>query len=505
MLLKMKTRRAQKRLERNFLIGCVIFGLMYLLSTHLFTAHVAYESLDHRISKASFKSSRGSLGKQQFAVSNTETKTTANNDKANVTHGETQKRQARNKPIFDIKRARRTPSVDYFTCCGVGHRLSKLADAHYLSLKIRAGLRVFFGFCEKQEIYSYFFGPQPLEELEEVAGKSGYDLFLKVKNDAPGFSRLRREGPNATCQCQKERLEEDFKFYSGLRSRFRAKPRVDAFRESLFFNHTVIGMHIRAGNNETGDFLKKNRAITNHFQWAENMAEQLETLTSNWIEPPILFIATDTVSMVSTFRSLLKGKMEVLELQQTRPENGEGVFFGQKSSIANEGRICLDGWEDAFTDAMILSYADVLIAARPSSFTQSLPMTMVLSTPKEKRKVRESFCEVNPSATAMQCYEDLIEWCCQGNTSFSLETIQNYDYRRMPDPNALNPQMIINQMEVRPRADPNSAWEARECIPTPKYTQRKCLPYYMPDRDSVQEAGQMAGHWKSARRKGKTT
>jgi hypothetical protein len=354
-----------------------------------------------------------------------------------------------------------------------------------LAKTLKSGLRVFFGFCDKQEVYSYLFGPQPLDELEEVVADSSGELFLRVKNDAPGFSRLRREGPNATCKCPEDRLVEDFKFYNSLRARFRARPKVEAFRQAYFTNHTVIGMHVRAGNNETGDFTNKNRSITDS-KWAESMAGQLLVLSSNWIEPPLLFIATDTSSMITNFRSLLEGKMQVVELSQKRPEQGQGVFFGASLHVLNEGEACLDGWESAFADMMILSHADVVVAARPSSFTQSLPMTMALSTPKANRKVLESFCEVNHLATAVRCYEDLIDWCCKGNTSFSLHTIHNYDYRRMPDMDILNTKKFMNQMDARPR-------DIRECIPTPKNPQRNCLPYDMPDKDHVEEAGRTVG------------
>ena len=200
--------------------------------------------------------------------------------------------------------------------------------------------------------------------------------------------------------------------------------------------------------------------------------------------------------MITTFRSLLEGKMQVVALSQNRPEEGQGVLFGESRHILNEGEACLDGWESAFADAMILSHADVVVAARPSSFTQSLPMTIVLSTPKANRKVLESFCEVNHLATAVRCYEDLIDWCCNGNTSFSLNTIQNYDYRRMPDMDILNSNKLINQMDVRPR-------EARECIPTPMNPQRECLPYDMPDKDHVEEAGRMIGLPPKPNRRGK--
>lgn len=39
-------------------------------------------------------------------------------------------------------------SVDYMACCGAGHRMSKLSEAHYLSKQLGFSLRVYWGYCD---------------------------------------------------------------------------------------------------------------------------------------------------------------------------------------------------------------------------------------------------------------------------------------------------------------------------------------------------------------------
>jgi hypothetical protein len=39
-------------------------------------------------------------------------------------------------------------SVDYMACCGLGHRLSKMADAYYLSQQLNFTLRGYWGYCD---------------------------------------------------------------------------------------------------------------------------------------------------------------------------------------------------------------------------------------------------------------------------------------------------------------------------------------------------------------------
>ena len=390
-------------------------------------------------------------------------------------------------------------SIDYFACCGAGHRFSKLADAYYVAKQLEFTVRVFFGFCANQEVFSYLFGPRPLNEAQLVEKiRAGFrtgndmniipDMYIKISNEVPGFKKITRYGrpsyANTTaCPCLDtggQRFYSDIELFTDLRdNRFRARDKVDAFRQDVFLGHTVIGLHIRAGNGEEGDFVTKNRTIQDIDRWCISMSSILVSLSKTFQkkEPPLLFVASDTVTVVSRLRTMLEGKMEVVDFQQDRIHHGEGVMFGGMGNVNNNGDECKKGWLDSFTDMMLLSHADVLVAGRPSSFTQSLPMTLTLSTPKSERKVLKSFCEVDPDATTFMCFEDLEDWCCNGNTSFSLHTIQKCDYRRMPQVGGLDLEEHSKQLKFRPRTFDG-------CIPTAtSYTD--CLPYEMPDEKSL--------------------
>jgi hypothetical protein len=43
---------------------------------------------------------------------------------------------------------RNISSVDYMACCGAGHRISKMADAYYLSKRLNFALRGYWGYCD---------------------------------------------------------------------------------------------------------------------------------------------------------------------------------------------------------------------------------------------------------------------------------------------------------------------------------------------------------------------
>jgi len=171
----------------------------------------------------------------------------------------------------------RAPSIDYFACCGAGHRMSKLADAYYLAKQLEFTVRVFFGFCGHQEVFSHLFEPRPinqaqiLEKIKAAASEGNHmytmpDMYIKVSNDVPGFRKIKRVGRSSesnttACPCHGsvgQRFDSDIEIFSDLRdNRFRGRDKVNDFRQRYFSGHTVIGLHVRAGNGEKGDFERK--------------------------------------------------------------------------------------------------------------------------------------------------------------------------------------------------------------------------------------------------------
>lgn len=330
-------------------------------------------------------------------------------------------------------------NVQYFACCGLGHRLIRQADAWYLAKKINFGLRSFWGFCDKLEVFSYLFGHPRPEDLEHVTSKN---LTLKIVNERKEFGGIYRLGSTdfeqeGACICQglEDRFESDRELYQQLRSRFLFRDESELFMRNLDFgNHTVIGMHLRAGNNETGDFEAKKRSfgMENIDQWVDNMCEHVKKIVSRRDPkyPPLLFIATDTPSLVGVFRAKLAGILPVIDFQQKRKE--DGVFFGTTQDMTKGGDDCLRGWVDAINDIYILSSADLILAARTSSFAQSMPFSMAF-TKRSDRKTRDSWCEVSPDAKGMRCYSEVMDWCCKGTSGFVLDGIlAGYEHARLP-------------------------------------------------------------------------
>lgn len=236
-------------------------------------------------------------------------------------------------------------SVDYFACCGLGHRLLRMSLAHYVAKQKGFSLRSFWGWCgEKQpiEVFSYLFRPNDIQEIQHVKSRN---QILPFYNEVPGFKVLIRTptlGNLSQCPCQSDQIAADLELYTSLRRRFRDKAVVDSFVEKNFKGKTVLGLHVRAGNGEVGDFVRKGRGIDNPSVWVSHVChllqEFLQQQASSLSKPVVLYIATDTPSMIDLFRQqMAPAGIPVLDYSQDgRLEEGKGVLFGESANVHNK-------------------------------------------------------------------------------------------------------------------------------------------------------------------------
>ncbi|GKY96995.1 hypothetical protein MPSEU_000658300 [Mayamaea pseudoterrestris] len=362
-------------------------------------------------------------------------------------------------------------SVDYHACCGLGHRLGRLSDANYVAQRLNLGLRSFWGFCGDLEVFYYLFGPQREHTLANVTDTGNY---LRISNNVKKMNPLTRWPSDETNGCDNrhcgfDKAAMDVAFYKDLMERFRFSPHVEKFRELYFRDKTVIGVHIRAGNGEGGDFVFKGRAIQNEAIWVDNLVLQVKNMAVS-SENPVLFVATDTERMIDMLRERLVNVMDVLHVQQRRPEEGRGIMFGEKTAVLNEGEECLHGWEMSLVDMILLSHADAVIVGRPSSFTQTMPMSMQFARPKSERKIAKPYCELDPEATEMRCYDTYSDWCCKGKTAFYMTQKKKEEYIHVP-------KVPFDLDEHRSGIHPRTSDRAK-CLGQHPGARQYCIPYH---------------------------
>ena len=157
--------------------------------------------------------------------------------------------QNQTNPLEDLS------SVDYFACCGLGHRLVRMSLAHFVARQRNLSLRSFWGWCGERhpvEVFSYLFRPYPANEVAHVQSKH---IIIPFHNEVPGFSAVVRKPTMSNlsqCRCHTDKIDADLELYLSLRRRFREASIVDDFVRHHFRNATVLGIHVRAGNGESG-------------------------------------------------------------------------------------------------------------------------------------------------------------------------------------------------------------------------------------------------------------
>jgi hypothetical protein len=315
---------------------------------------------------------------------------------------------------------------------GAGHRLCRTSTAWHLAKRFNlTHIKFQWKTCDAKTsvgppIFPYLFGNDTWE-IESNAGKPVYyGKEVLVRNDVYGYvsgqalknhfiplsSRYRQsDGPFL------EKLASDKELYQLLESRYMFRSAVLEFMQQHDFdNHFVIGLHLRAGNGEQAHFVESGRGIANETEFVTNLADSIghfiqsirkthpERLES---KPPLIFLATDTAYLVNSFTNRMTKEFGVntILFPQLRLKKNQGVTF---SALQGSGETCLQGWQAMFNDMFLLSHANVLIAAQKSTFTQSLPMSLVFD--RFRKEAGPHFCEVSMNATHMTCYQDLATW-----------------------------------------------------------------------------------------------
>jgi hypothetical protein len=345
-------------------------------------------------------------------------------------------------------------SIEYVACCGLGHRLARMSAAAHVAAIMGAGLHSQWGCCEEEDVFTYMFGDEPIVFEQKNTNSSsaaaagadamittttstesllatnfnGEPFHIQFRNEVPGMPNRNSIPPEQRCPATCGKRDTDFAFYSALMQRYKRRQLVLDFMEQQhqFSKHTVVGIHVRAGNGEGGDFAKKKRHIQDKNAFVESTVINILNLIQDAADPPLLFIATDTPHYVQSFREALRGKMDVIDLPQLRPTEGEGVLFGEHKEFKSHAKeTCENGWDAVFQDMMILSHADIVIAASDSSFTQAMPLSMALG--RQNRKIQASFCEVKGGdLRKMQCYESHDDWSCNGKQGTATNANQVY-------------------------------------------------------------------------------
>jgi hypothetical protein len=226
----------------------------------------------------------------------------------------------------------------------------------------------------------------------------------------------------------KQRTDEAL--YEMLRSRFMAihKDRFDRFFEKNRIDYSqslVVGLHLRLGNDNDKDFVRKNRLVSD----ISTLCKNLVLLLSDYLKrhslfdaarPVILFVATDGPVALHHLNATIRDHglpVKLVSLEQEEVEFIGGSFNLAGVSIDAQYQHCIKSWENSMVDMALLSMADVVIAGVYSSYVQSMPLSLVLSRHGETKWASDGsdkwpasfkpfppYCEVGPKGEIMTCH-----------------------------------------------------------------------------------------------------
>jgi hypothetical protein len=176
---------------------------------------------------------------------------------------------------------------------------------------------------------------------------------------------------------------------------------------------------------------------------------------------PMFFLATDSPKYIPIISSYTKQfGIETIVMPQDRVE--KGVTFTIK-----QGQKCPKGWYDMLLDDIILSFSDTLVAARHSTFTQSMPMPLMFDGASIKGIRGPIFCEVGDHGASIHkitatsglftCQVNSLSYLIfyLGKTMSCLEDMQTWLFRDNPSKtftystdDDVNVQEVIHHMTV---------------------------------------------------------
>jgi hypothetical protein len=293
--------------------------------------------------------------------------------------------------------AQRTPQMHYpdhngfrvemHADCGLGHRL--LRNAHIYHSARLAGYAVEVAWFPWAELFnntpllcasdpkkpaSFRFGNEPTE-MEALAVTGREPSIVQYPNLAVSKSlQFEFQGCHQEIRWEREvfgpaSCDHVAHFQLQLVSQLRDQwvHRLDKFLAEVVGNRRLIGLHVRTGNGESGDFVTKNR-----LQNVPAIVESFRNELSRYGDEDIaIFIASDAAEPATILKHYFPEV--VVEFSESKPLTGHVVGDwvapnSPASIIASGHALRIEQAFTAYADMLLLGMADDLYAAAWSSF-----------------------------------------------------------------------------------------------------------------------------------------
>ncbi|CAJ1945627.1 unnamed protein product [Cylindrotheca closterium] len=369
---------------------------------------------------------------------------------------------------------------------GIGHRMVRDTSAYHLAKGLDlARLKLQWGSCSKDtnwkgnegfdelSIFPHLFGNDLWNVPGTLSGPKREGKKVIARNDVYGYIPgesyktyhipIQREIYEGEDGPFFDKLQSDSEFYDKLVDSYMFKDEVEAFMEEHnFAEHEVIGIHLSAGNGEEKHKIEDERKFMKNILYLVSQYVRLMKMLYHdrfARRTPLIFLATDTPRLIPEVQAATeKFGVKTVVLDQIRVEDNEGVTY---KALAGKEETCLEGWKAMTSDMMLLSHSDVVIAARPSAFTQGLPLSRVFD--KHVDEEGPHYCEVGDDGNYMSCLEDKKTWLFRDNIRKVVPISRSQGINGLFDPEF--PQVVHNLLIQLPDVvHPNEFQEVKKFL-----------------------------------------
>jgi len=293
------------------------------------------------------------------------------------------------------------------------------------------------------------------KQLEQLQQQYHQGKSLVIRNDVAGYyagqvyknAQISLRQSQLSLDLWEEKLDMDADLYRNLLASFEAQhgaQMLEPFQnEHHWKQHYIVGLHIRDGNGEEQHFEQAQREIANSDEFLDNLVDTIQdylgaTNSSSSSrssrkevrrrfpgarprkKTPLIFVATDTASMVDQLqRRFARFHIPVVAVEQPRVPPHQGVSYSAWTAGTEH---CWHGWLYSMVDMALLAKSNIVIAARRSTFTQTMPRSLLLDEPEvemanQPKKSRffyhvrgYKFCEVGDTGASMTCFATRNAW-----------------------------------------------------------------------------------------------
>ena len=265
--------------------------------------------------------------------------------------------------------------------CGIGHRLVRNARIYHLARTLGYQVHVFwFPFRELFEdlpflqasvdVHDGFRFTNEAGPIMSIMGSTSEMIRIEdlKSDDVIHFDLSSHSNKNAWRRFLFNVASKDYivNFHITLLTLLREKwiRRIESFLNHLSHNY-LIGLHVRTGNNEGGDFDIKNRQLD-----LDVVLEKFnnEIMHRSFDHEPVVLLATDNPRVVEWFDK--KSSLRIVRFALDLPSNGiiTGQFSrGIEQEFDKASRV--KGFFEAYADMCLLGYCQDLYLSSWSAFT----------------------------------------------------------------------------------------------------------------------------------------